>query len=62
MVFWCFVGREREREGERERELFGLARVICRIARNGDFISRKLEFQMNGGDCLDKIFCFAFEQ
>lgn len=40
--FWCLVGREREREGE----LFGLARVICRIARNGDFISRKLEFQI----------------
>lgn len=45
LVFFFLVSRGK-REREREGELFGLARVICRIARNGDFISRKLEFQI----------------
>lgn len=44
LVFFLVSRGKRERE--REGELFGLARVICRIARNGDFISRKLEFQI----------------
>ena len=57
VVFFFLVFR-----GKRESYLVWLG-LFVGLRGNGDFISRKLEFQIGTEEeCLDKIFRFAFEQ